>query len=58
MLGAGSFLFLPRSGRVLRAKWALVAGPAPAWPASLSPCLAIESLSRFAPRASNTLVIP
>ena len=30
MLGAGSFLFLPRSGRVLRAKWALVAVPAPA----------------------------
>ena len=32
-------------------------GPVRAWPASLSPCLAIESLSRFAPRASNTLVI-
>ena len=33
------------------------AGPVRAWPASLSPCLAIESLSRYAPRASNTLVI-
>ena len=34
------------------------AGPVRAWPASLSPCLAIESLSRSAPRVSNTLVIP
>ena len=34
------------------------AGPVRAWPASLSPCLAIESLSRSAPRASNTLDIP
>ena len=32
-------------------------GPVRAWLASLSPCLAIESLSRYAPRASNTLVI-
>ena len=33
------------------------AGPVRAWPASLSTCLAIESLRRCAPRASNTLVI-
>ena len=42
MLGAGSFLFLPRSALAwsgAEAKWALVAGPAPASQASLPPWL-------------------
>ena len=67
MLGAGSFFcfclgptWLGTVTRKLGLKpktWP-GAGPVRAWPASLSPCLAIESLSRYAPRASNTLVIP
>ena len=57
MLGAGSFLFLPRSGRVLRAKWALVAGPASASPSESSALAVYGGISRCAPRASNTLVI-
>ena len=46
MLGAGSFLFLPWPSRVLRAKWAFVAGSAPASPGESSALAVYGGLSR------------